>query len=324
MLAAFNNPRKIVVFAMLFSCGALACSDAFAQRQFYTSWRHGPKKVYRYSVYYHKVAADSEGFRRRLVVYYPQQPEYYFYFNPHEDQYWGRVLRESSAFSVLSPDRRKLRLRDIADGDFAAPGPTPVIPDSSDGVRMWLPSTPGAMRSAVVGASAVKLPLAETLPRSLQAQAQAQAKSDRLGKTAPRPRTTQSTTLWEPPGLKYKLVREYKVYYVKRPYCYSTNDAFGNRVMVSGIRLEKRTAIVYRKVPVAPCFVTASRSGATWDASRMMRGVPQMRSSSVSAPCRHSRCSAWLNSAAVRRKACGERSAKFSRPEASVSPPNVT
>jgi hypothetical protein len=86
------------------------------------------------------------------VIYHPQRPKYYYYYNPVKRAYWGRCPVEQNGeaqYSLLAEKDRKGKLEEIAETAFPEPGPMPKVPDTED---LTLDLPPG------------DLPVTETLP----------------------------------------------------------------------------------------------------------------------------------------------------------------
>lgn len=193
----------------LLAAAAAVPSDAGLRRQFYTPWRNIRGGDYQYSVYYYKVSPDSSGYRHHYAIFYPQRPDYIYYWDPFEQEYWGRAVRYAKgtgAFSALPVEERASRLTDIE--EFPEPGPLPKIPEAEDDARMILPYSSGAIINMRMIQRLANFPPAESLPKQSDAQAPP---------TPPRPSSSvrvRRAKIYkppEPPKPKYKYVTRYEI-----------------------------------------------------------------------------------------------------------------
>lgn len=146
--------QVLSVLALLFAAAAVspAVADQCGPRQYYSGWHKPAAKSYHYRVYYYKPTPSYVGYRHHYVIYHPQRPNYYYYYNPVKKAYWGRCPVEQNGqpqYSLLAEKDRTGNLEQIAEASFPAPGPMPKVPDAED---LTLDLPPG------------DLPVADTLP----------------------------------------------------------------------------------------------------------------------------------------------------------------
>ncbi len=130
---------KLLLLALL--PAVLAQSAQAAPRQYYAgAWQK--KGSYYYRPYYYKPTPQA-AYRYHVVIYYPSRPRYYYYYNPYQERYWGRYDRVLEGYATLAEADQKSKVSEIAEPAFAAAGPMPDLPESSDGVKMQPP--PGGL-----------------------------------------------------------------------------------------------------------------------------------------------------------------------------------
>jgi hypothetical protein len=108
-------------------------AEAAFRRSYYYGWRSYPARSYYYNYYYYKPTPAYTGYKYHTCVYYPSRPQYVYYYNPYQKQYWGRYDLEAKGYSLLADADRKGTLKEIPESAFPAPGEMPAIPDSEDG-----------------------------------------------------------------------------------------------------------------------------------------------------------------------------------------------
>jgi hypothetical protein len=111
-------------------------------RQYYSGWHKHPKANYHYRHYYYKPKPSHAGYKHHYVIYTPQRPKHYYYYNPYKKAYWGRCPVENNGeplYSLLAEKDRRADLKAIPEPAFPAPAALPPIPDSSDGATLDLP-----------------------------------------------------------------------------------------------------------------------------------------------------------------------------------------
>src|SRR5947209_4550186 len=85
-----NLWRSMCLTALL-SLGTLTISAEGAEpRQFYGPWKKTAKNYF-HRDYNFKPTATSD-YEVHKVVWFPSQPDYYYYWNPDKGVYWGRGL----------------------------------------------------------------------------------------------------------------------------------------------------------------------------------------------------------------------------------------
>jgi len=100
------NALKYLSFAFVLGLGLWpgpARAAGYPVRQYYGGWQQTAH--YWYRPYYYKPTPEYSGYKHNWVVYYPNHPEYYYFYSPYSKQFWGRcpVNTEGKArYSFLS------------------------------------------------------------------------------------------------------------------------------------------------------------------------------------------------------------------------------
>jgi hypothetical protein len=124
--------------AVALVCAAASPAQADG-RQYYGGWNHYPQRSYHYCNYYYKPTPTYTGYTYHYCIYVPSTPRYIYYYNPHNQTYWGRFDTEGKPgeqYSILSEENRKANLKDIPESAFPKPAAMPVIPESEDSVSI--------------------------------------------------------------------------------------------------------------------------------------------------------------------------------------------
>ena len=109
---------KVRLFALVAFVGLAATAGVtagggyYSPRQYYSSWYHSPQHSYYYRDYYYKPSEDYTGYKHQYVMYYPDHPDYCYYYNPYKKVYWGRCPLHGDgheAYSELAESDRKGR-----------------------------------------------------------------------------------------------------------------------------------------------------------------------------------------------------------------------
>jgi hypothetical protein len=136
---------------LLVACGVatftVAAPDAYARgyrwaRQYYSAWNYYQTGNYYYCCYHYLPTQYATTYSYHYVIQYPTQPQYYYYYNPHRQVFWGRSSSDPQAnpgYSLLAAKDRKGRLEEIPESAFGPLGELPSIPESNDGARLELP-----------------------------------------------------------------------------------------------------------------------------------------------------------------------------------------
>lgn len=112
-----------------------AVAESYGPRQYYSGWHKPASKPYHYRVYYYKPTPTYVGYRHHYVIYHPQRPQHYYYYNPVKKAYWGRCPVEQAGkpqYSLLAEQDRKGNIDQIPENAFPAPGPMPAVPGAED------------------------------------------------------------------------------------------------------------------------------------------------------------------------------------------------
>lgn len=129
--------RFLLATAILFAVTAAvpALAESYGPRQYYSGWHKPATKSYHYRVYYYKPTPTYVGYRSHYVIYHPQRPNHYYFYNPVKKAYWGRCPVEQAGtpqYSLLAEKDRKGNLDQIPESAFPAPGPMPKVPEAED------------------------------------------------------------------------------------------------------------------------------------------------------------------------------------------------
>ena len=141
--------RKVArhcVLTVLFSISLLTSSgaraaDQFGSRQSFGDW-HSHSQGFSYRPYYYKPNDQFVGFKHHYVVHFQAHPQFNYFYNPYNIQFWGRcpVATEGKpSYSLLAAEDRSGDINKIAESAFPKAGPMPPIPESTDGATMDLP-----------------------------------------------------------------------------------------------------------------------------------------------------------------------------------------
>jgi hypothetical protein len=112
-------------------------------RQYYTGWQYDASRACYFCHYQYLPAATSTAYNCHEVIYYVGDKHHYYYFNPYKRKFWGRApvhqVAGAPRYSRLTPQDTREYIQQIPESAFPAPGPMPMIPESTDGVAMTLP-----------------------------------------------------------------------------------------------------------------------------------------------------------------------------------------
>ena len=137
--------RQIVLIVAAGAALFTSTSDAQAgyRRQYYSNWSYYSTTRYYYRTYYYYPTTYATTYSYHYVIYYPSYPRYVYYYNPVNQQYWGRFEFDESGkpkgYSLLAEKDRKSTLADIPESAFPKPAAMPAIPGTSDNVKMDAP-----------------------------------------------------------------------------------------------------------------------------------------------------------------------------------------
>jgi hypothetical protein len=137
---------RYVVLSLFLSAGLVAlqparAADHSASRQSFGDW-HSHSQGFSYRPYYYKPDPEFVGFKHHYVIHYQAQPQYNYFYNPYNKQFWGRcpVATEGKpSYSLLAAKDRSGDINKIPESAFPKPGAMPPIPESNDGATMDLP-----------------------------------------------------------------------------------------------------------------------------------------------------------------------------------------
>ena len=135
-----NTVKSVVIAAaMVVAVVAFTNVSEANHRQYYSNWTYQPANTYYYSTYYYQPYQNYNGYNYHYCIHYPSQPRYVYYYNPHRNVYWGRFDlegKDGNVYSILKEEDRKEKLADIPEDKFPKPAAMPVIPDSTDNVKI--------------------------------------------------------------------------------------------------------------------------------------------------------------------------------------------
>jgi hypothetical protein len=112
-------------------CGGLmGCAQP---TQFYSDWSRFPGRSY-FHRSHHLLAPNfsmvAGSTPELLVIYYPDRPHYFYYYDPQQKKYVGRyrpASKDTECFAVLAPAKRKRSLAEITESSFGKWGPMPAL-----------------------------------------------------------------------------------------------------------------------------------------------------------------------------------------------------
>jgi len=134
--------RKMVAAAGAMLATTPLCRAATFRQYYGARWIYHPARAYYYTTYYYLPSPQATTYSYHYCIYYPAQPRYIYYYNPVTQAYWGRFEVGSTGeaqYSLLEPQDRKQDLKQIPEQAFPKPGRMPMIPGTSDEVRMDSP-----------------------------------------------------------------------------------------------------------------------------------------------------------------------------------------
>lgn len=136
--------RSPLLTAFLSLATVTVSASADEPRQGYGPWEKTAKHYF-HRDYAFKPTPGSD-YEIHRVIWYPSQPEYYYYWNPKSRVFWGRAIVESAfgcrpLYQLLPPEARKCDLKDIPDKAFGVPAAPPKLGDISGGVEKVAPNT---------------------------------------------------------------------------------------------------------------------------------------------------------------------------------------
>ena len=141
--------RRVLRYAVLIAClltGLLASSptraaDHSGSRQSFGDW-HSHSHGFSYRPYYYKPDPEFVGYKHHYVIHYQAQPQYNYFYNPYNKQFWGRcpvATDGKPSYSLLAAKDRSGDINKIPESAFPTAGPMPPIPESTDGATLDLP-----------------------------------------------------------------------------------------------------------------------------------------------------------------------------------------
>jgi hypothetical protein len=118
--------------------GCLGCYPSYplygaflsTSSQTYAPWKASPNKAYYHRTTQVYAPAPNDISFEFVIVYYPERPKYFYFFDPAEKKYIGQYqlgARPEKCFSLLNPNERKASLRDVSTALFRNPGPMPSL-----------------------------------------------------------------------------------------------------------------------------------------------------------------------------------------------------
>jgi len=138
-----TTKKTTLALALVVALSAAGMASAhFATRHYYSSWTYYPAQSYHYCYYYYKPTPVVTTYSYHYAIVYPTQPRYVNYYNPYQQQYWGRLDTQAKGdkqYSLLAENDRKKELKDIPEKAFPALDKMPAIPESTDGEQMLVP-----------------------------------------------------------------------------------------------------------------------------------------------------------------------------------------
>jgi hypothetical protein len=130
------NPSRLFGLVAAAVLGLLPVAAQAGPEQKYGPWQDG-KQNYAYRTYSFAPPQGKETVH--VVLYYKDDPNHYYYWNPRTKQFWGRGLINTGCGSVqqyqmLAPEDRKGSLEEIKPQAFGKPAATPKLADITPGL----------------------------------------------------------------------------------------------------------------------------------------------------------------------------------------------
>jgi hypothetical protein len=116
--------QRLAVGCVLTTTGVLArgsVAASYSLRQYDATWHQSQDGQYYYREYYFKPRLNYVGYRHHYVIYFPQRPKHYYFYNPYKKVYWGRCPVETNGdgrYSMLTDSARPGNLQAIRDAAF--------------------------------------------------------------------------------------------------------------------------------------------------------------------------------------------------------------
>lgn len=138
------NLFRGVCLTALVALGAFSVSAAGAEpRQHYGPWEKNAKHYF-HREYYFKPTPKSN-YEVHHVVWYPAKPQYYYYWNPAKQVFWGRAPVLSAfgcypVYSMLAPEDRKPEIKDIPETAFPKATTPPTLAEAAGVEKVKTPN----------------------------------------------------------------------------------------------------------------------------------------------------------------------------------------
>jgi hypothetical protein len=123
-------------------------------QQFYGGWNKFPGKIYYHRDLYVTTGFSPFVYTSLTVIYYPERPSYFYFYDPAQKKYVGRYKRgakDPECFAMIPPNLRKATLGEVPEKSYARWGPMPAM------VQLMAPPQPPTGPSAAPGAGAPAL-----------------------------------------------------------------------------------------------------------------------------------------------------------------------
>lgn len=125
------NVRFGLAGGICFLAAAAVYAGGFGQ-QYYGNWNHYPSRGYHYCSYNYRPYNSYPNYSHHYCVSYPSSPNYVYYYNPYQGQYWGRCDLTNNTYSLLAPQDRRATLKEIPETAFPPGGQMPLLPTAVD------------------------------------------------------------------------------------------------------------------------------------------------------------------------------------------------
>jgi hypothetical protein len=136
-----RSALAVLALFSVFASAAPASAGGYGPRQFYSAWRRAPRRGFFYRIHSFRPRATVAVYSHHYVIYHPNRPRYFYYYNPVQRRYWGRCeigQAGEGRYSLLAECDRRENLADIPESAFPPPGPMPFIP-GADELRLEFP-----------------------------------------------------------------------------------------------------------------------------------------------------------------------------------------
>lgn len=120
--------RIVLATGICLLAAAVVHAGGFGRQQYYGNWNYYPSRGYNYCSYNYRPYDSYPNYSHHYCVAYPSQPNYVYYYNPYQGQYWGRCDLVNNTYSLLAPQDRRPTLKEIPETAFPPGEQMPLVP----------------------------------------------------------------------------------------------------------------------------------------------------------------------------------------------------